>query len=413
TYIYTIGGTGCSDSSHLTITVDSFRVADAGPNDTICLNEGQISLSGFYPAGGAWTGPGLSDTLGTFVPTTSLIGCNQVTYTYGRGTCNTSDSKFICVDPPPVVSAGPPQAACENDQSLTLTGFSPPGGFWYGPGITNPSSPVFTTTLAGPGTHVLLYVYTDPTTGCSDSSTTTATVYPNPVALFATPPSVCINIPFSPTDYSTGHPTSSLSYSWDFGDGTVSIQPLPSHAYAVPGIYTITLLVADPTGCDSTFSQIITVVGPPQAQFATSDTAGCGPLTVTFTDLSTGFINPNGYYWDFGLGQQTGTTGPHTITYPQGLVTDTTYLVQLVVTNQCGSSLYSDTITVHPTPTADFGTNVSAGCSPLDISFSNTTLGDPTAFYWDLGNGVISTDRNPPMQTYLAISNDSLYTITL
>jgi len=39
-----------------------------------------------------------------------------------------------------------------------------------------------------------------------------------------------------------------LSFHWEFGDGSTSIDPAPSHAYANPGSYTVNLTVTDPDG---------------------------------------------------------------------------------------------------------------------------------------------------------------------
>ena len=44
-----------------------------------------------------------------------------------------------------------------------------------------------------------------------------------------------------------------LTYLWDFGDGTTSNQPFPSHTYATPGRYAICLTVSDGAGCSFSF----------------------------------------------------------------------------------------------------------------------------------------------------------------
>jgi PKD repeat protein len=60
-------------------------------------------------------------------------------------------------------------------------------------------------------------------------------------------------------DWSLGTPTTWL---WDFGDGATSAEQNPTHTYAAPGDYTVTLSVSNECGCD-TVCDCITVL-PPQ-----------------------------------------------------------------------------------------------------------------------------------------------------
>lgn len=54
------------------------------------------------------------------------------------------------------------------------------------------------------------------------------------------------------TNTSTGPGT--LSYSWNFGDGTSSAQASPSHLYSAKGSYPVTLTVSNTEGCSNTFT---------------------------------------------------------------------------------------------------------------------------------------------------------------
>ena len=49
------------------------------------------------------------------------------------------------------------------------------------------------------------------------------------------------------------------SYYWDFGDGSTSTLMQPSHLYAAPGQYTVTLEVESQAGCRASLAQTITV----------------------------------------------------------------------------------------------------------------------------------------------------------
>lgn len=112
-----------------------------------------------------------------------------------------------------------------------------------------------------------------------------------------------LNVAF--TDTSTGTITNRF---WDFGDGTTTNTTLESfvHTYASAGTYSVALTVSGPVGSDtSTKADLITAVAPepPVASFSAVPTSGRSPMTVTFTDTSTGMITNR--YWDFGDGSTT------------------------------------------------------------------------------------------------------------
>lgn len=53
--------------------------------------------------------------------------------------------------------------------------------------------------------------------------------------------------------------TAPFTYLWDFGDGTTSTAPYPTHTYATNGPYDICLTITDDIGCTSTFCDSIMV----------------------------------------------------------------------------------------------------------------------------------------------------------
>lgn len=144
----------------------------------------------------------------------------------------------------------------------------------------------------------------------------------------ATPTAGCPGVNVAFTDQSTGTGT---SWSWDFGDGGSSTLQNPSHAYAAPGTYAVSLTVNGP-GCGDTETKAgyVTVGSAPTAAFSASTTSGAAPLQVDFTDLSSGA--PTGWSWDFGDGGSATTQDAgHLYTTPG------TYTVTLTATNTCGS----------------------------------------------------------------------------
>lgn len=109
------------------------------------------------------------------------------------------------------------------------------------------------------------------------------------------------------TVYFTGSYTGpgTPQWSWKFGDGGTSTEQNPTHIYANPGKYSVTLTVK--SVLDSGFiSQTVTkgyyiTVGsalPPVAAYSANPLSGNAPLTVSFTDQSTGA--PTKWFWSFG-----------------------------------------------------------------------------------------------------------------
>ena len=60
-------------------------------------------------------------------------------------------------------------------------------------------------------------------------------------------------------------------------------------------------------------------------------------------------------------------------------------------------------------PKADFKADVTEGCTPLVVKFTDLTSGNPTSWSWDLGNGITSTQQDPGI-IYIVPGN---YTIKL
>ncbi|AKB30298.1 Chitin binding protein [Methanosarcina siciliae T4/M] len=153
------------------------------------------------------------------------------------------------------------------------------------------------------------------------------------------------------TDLSTGSPD---TWEWDFNnDGTVdSTEQNPSYTYTSAGTYTVNLTVANANGTDSEVKiDYITVSesstpAEPVAAFTADVTSGTAPLTVNFTDQSTG--SPTAWAWDFDNdGNVDSTEQNPSYTYNAA----GNYTVNLTVENAAGTDfeLKSDYIEVSET----------------------------------------------------------------
>ncbi|MDW5549629.1 MAG: PKD domain-containing protein [Methanosarcina sp.] len=204
------------------------------------------------------------------------------------------------------------------------------------------------------------------------------------------------------TDKSTGTPT---KWQWNFGDGSKSFVQNPTHKYSKSGVYTVSLTVKNAKGSNTvTKTDYITVITKPIANFTSSVTSGKAPLTVTFTDKSTG--TPGVWKWSFGDGTTSTLKNP-THKYSKAGV----YTVSLTVKNAVGSNTVTKTdyIKVVTKPVAAFSASPTSGKVPLTVTFTDKSAGTPTKWKWSFGDGTTSTQQNPKHK----YSKAGKYTVTL
>jgi PKD repeat protein len=126
------------------------------------------------------------------------------------------------------------------------------------------------------------------------SNTSTAVIS----QFFASPTSGTFPLKVKFTDKSKGSP---MSYLWNFGDKNTSTDKNPVHTYSKAGKYSVSLTVMNAAGSNTAKKInyiIINAMKPPVAVFSIYSASGKVPLTVKFTDKSTGSFTS--YLWNFG-----------------------------------------------------------------------------------------------------------------
>lgn len=224
----------------------------------------------------------------------------------------------------------------------------------------------------------------------------------------ASPVSGCAPVFVRFTDISTG---GASSWKWDLGNGTISFLQNPSTTYFNPGKYSIKLVIKKGTLADSVVKvSYITINALPKPSFKASDTTGCYPLKVNFTDQSNaqeGSIVK--WEWDLGDGAVSSLQNPSHIYSGPG-----NYNVILRVTNTAGcvsTISKAQYIKLKDGVKADYSFTGSTQCTPPSIiHFNNKSTGTGTLSYqWFFGDGNTSLVPNPA-NTYMAAG---LYSIQL
>jgi len=303
TLVYTVNANGCQLQTTRSVTVTQ---AVAGTGLNVCAGAGPQVLAGI-PAGGIWTGPGISGSVTggfTFTPTVSLLGTQTLTYTVtAPGGCTSSSTMQANVLPVPTFTPPVLLAYCTtNTTPIPL----PSVAYWGGPGVQGPGNTGFTfrPSLAGAGTHTLLY-----RTGgglCDYTGTITVTVS-TPINVNAGPDTLLCPGTTRPFRLRGTPAGGSWSGSGITSDGIFT----PSAGFN--GSLTLTYTVAGV--CLNTGTRRVSVAVPP-ATAPVWTPAGCpqnrlSPLTLTFSGGA-----PTSS-WEFGDGTPAATGSTITHTYTQ------------------------------------------------------------------------------------------------
>lgn len=131
----------------------------------------------------------------------------------------------------------------------------------------------------------------------------------------------------------------------------------------------------------------------PVADFSADVTSGVEPLSVNFTNNTTGYYDYVSWDFDNDGSVDSTTSGSHV--YSSG----GTYSVKLTVSGLAGtdSETKTDYITVYTTASAGFSGTPTEGEAPFEVSFTDSSSGDISSWSWDFDNSgsVDSTDQNP------------------
>jgi len=307
------------------------------------------------------------------------------------------------------------------DLSHTLYGYVAQWVWEYGDGSPNdtinfPDEPDMTHLYSAPGTYnVTLYITNS--FGCYAMSSQTVVVIPKPYANFYFSGN-CEDQIVSFTDASFPNGGGNVvAWSWDFGDpgsGINNISNLtnPTHIYATPGTYNVTLAITNFNNCHDTIVKAVIVNLPPIVDFGHGPSCLNSP-TVFFADSMVMNVNAIAdWFWNFGDGvTSTSRNTIHPFTSPG------TYLVSLTITDTAGcTNTITHPVIINPLPVAHFDIS-DHNCSGQSVEFTNlatTTFGYIVRWNWNFGDGSDTTINFPANPSVLhSYATGGNYTATL
>ncbi len=189
-------------------------------------------------------------------------------------------------------------------------------------------------------------------------------------------------------------------YQWNFGDGTTSTSPNPSHFYNAPGLYYPTLTVSSSLGCKDSVRSLtpVKIVSTPNAVI-TQTNNGCVPVTVSFNgSLNVADTSALNWQWNMGNGNMYNISSPDDQIYSVA----GTYPISLFVTNSSGC-----VDTVLSSVKAFAIPNVSAGSDLLICQGTGKNLlaTGAATYVWTPSTGLSCTNCANPLATPNVLTN--------
>ena len=203
--------------------------------------------------------------------------------------------------------------------------------------------------------------------------------------------------------------TPPVTYEWDFGDNTGADKisgNTVTHVYLHPGKYSVRLAVYD-LGIPTTYwvsttktEYIFVTHVPPTASFTASTDTGVGPVDISFTSTSTGYIEEYVWFID-GESVSAGNAPIPVMTHSFGKVDAPTIYSVILQTKGDGPLKVNSTpksITINPQPpVADFSaTSTTIGQKPLSVQIKDDSTGyGINNWSWSFGDESFSWQQNP------------------
>lgn len=362
--------TFCTNTADVTVTVNPIPVADAGPDQEMCIGD-VATLSGSGGTTYQWVPPiGLSSPLSQTTNANPNVTTTYTLIVNDNIGCTDTDEMVLTVHALPIASAGPDQELCIGE-SVTLQGSGGVGYVWSP--ATYLSNPNMQLPISTPDQTITYTVTVTDNNSCVNTDAVTVTVNPLPIIDAGLDSMICANSSI------ILNATGGTSYQWSPLTGLSDPQSANPEAFPLDPI-TYYVTGTDANGCvsiDSVSITIFTVIAGPDS-------------VICLNDSVQAFVSGGASYdWSPALGVSDPTSGSPFLSPEES----TSYTV--TVTSQFGclasASVQIDILTL---PISAFSAEFTPSCETIFAEFENNSENSQT-FYWSFGDGNSSTEFEP------------------
>ncbi len=271
---------------------------------------------------------------------------------------------------------------------------------------------------ADTGTYTITLISRSSNLACADTASDSIVVFPMPVAGF-TAADVCLGQNMGFNDSSLVASGTVDTWSWEFGDnGALSALQNPVHPYAAFDGYTVTLIATTNHNCKDTTSSTVVVHPLPDANFTFNNV--CLGNTMVLNDLSlipANISNDVISFWNWDFGDNSAMVNSQNTTHLYAAVGTDSVELKVVSSFGCADSV-TRAVTINPNPSVSFTTSDTAGCEPLCIDFSNSSIiasGNNSSWIWNFGDGNTTANNTLINHCFFndSVFNPKIYTISL
>ncbi len=364
TITYTIPGS-CPSTDTQVITVYAVYDGTITPAGPFCQADLPITLTA-ASTGGTWSGTGINSTsAGTFGSTS--LPANSYTITYAtQGNCSQANTTTIVVNANVDATISSVADICNDASAINLTA-ADAGGTWTGQGVN--ASGTFAPNSVTPNTYTITYSIGG---ACPDTDTQTIVVLPVPDGTITPAGPFCQDaLPQTLTAASAGGTWSGTGIT-SSANGTFGAANTPA------GNYSITYTT--PGACSNSFNQVVQIIENLNATIAS-----VGPFCEDASPYTLTAVSPGGVWSGTGAITAGGQIAPSSLGAG-------TFTFNYNINNNGCLSSDNVQVTVNALPQPSFTASTTNGCSPLSVTFTNTSnpLGSSCVWYVNgspAGNG--------------------------